>query len=247
MPAMFRRGRRSWRFWLPLMALAVVQAWFVHGLTRQMRPGIEEMPPPPTLMALKAMALGDEEFMFRYMGRWLQGVGDGGGRVRPLRVYDYDRVVNWLKALDAFDAERSDYVHALAAKYFGQVNIDPDRVRKIADYLRAVGEKDPAHRWQWLVWCGRAAHFPLKDPALTKAIAHDLQSPELNRPDIPAWVRVLPVRLYHQVGDEEDARAAAATISPEDIIEFNRERHALDEAIRRGGPSASAEDNGAPK
>ncbi len=230
--------------WFGLVGFAVLQAWFVHDKTDGIRPGIEEMPPPPDGTALKALAFGDEEFLFRYLSRWLQNVGDGGGRVRPLRDYDYDLIVGWLETLDSFDAYKSDYVHELAARYFGEVNIDPGRVRKIVQYLRLVGIRDPAHNWKWLVWSAHTARS-LKDVDLLKGIARDLQSPELVNPDVPAWVRVLPVRLYHLADDDDDARDALAKTDPKDIESIARARKALDDAVRRGGRKAgSGEESG---
>ena len=84
--------RRISPIWLALGALLAAQIWFFEQ-TAGLRPAIEDMPPPPTETALKAIAFGDKEFLFRHLGRWLQGVGDGGGRLHPLRDFDYDDVV----------------------------------------------------------------------------------------------------------------------------------------------------------
>lgn len=193
------------------------------------------MPPPPSENALKAMALGDNEFLFRHLGRWLEFVGDGGGRVRPLRFYDYDRVVGWMRALDQLDEERSDFIHVIATRYFGEitkaVDVDHRRLRTIIDYLRIVSLQDPARYWNWLVWSAVKARTDIKDPALVAALAHDLQSPELRDPRVPAWVRVLPVRLYRAAGDEAAAKDAEAHISPEDAAAVQAMKDRLKEAI----------------
>jgi hypothetical protein len=231
------------RLWGLLLLFVAANVWFALG-TRGMRSAIEEMPPPPTERALRAMAFGDDEFLYRHLGRWLEFVGDGGGRVRPLRVYDYDRVVGWPQTLDRFDYGRSEYVQYLAAHYFGEVNIDPDRVRKIVEYLRAVGLSDPVHKWKWLVWCAHVAVKPLKDPQLIHALAKDLQSPELQDPSIPAWVRLMPVRLYHQVGDEAASREALAKASPADIAAFEDSVKELRRHLRAavGGKNTAPEE-----
>lgn len=223
-------GRRLWGL---LMLLVAAQVWLAVG-SRHLRSAIEEMPPPPSAQALRAMALGDTEFLYRHLGRWLEYVGDGGGRVRPLREYDYDRVVGWLEVVDDLDARRSDYIHVLAAQYFGQVSIDPTRVRKIVDYLRGVALADPVKNWRWLVWASHQARKPINDPALMKAIAHDFQSPELKDPSVPAWVRAMPIRLYRDAGDEADSRDAAQNLSPKDRAEIQAARDALLERIRKG-------------
>ena len=196
------------------------------------------------------MALGDDEFLFRYLARWLEFVGDGGGRVHPLREYSYDDVVNWLTALDQLDQMRSDFPHVLAARYFGEITpaVDPgsQRLRKIFGYLRIVGLADPARFWPWLIWDADKARKPINDPVLIAMIARDLQSPELRNPRVPAWVRVLPVRLYEAAGDPDTAKEAQAHIDPADAAEVIEMRRRLAEAINklhlsRGGGATPTE------
>lgn len=240
-------GRPLWALILVFMA---VQVWFTSE-HRGLRAVIDEMPPPPTELSLKAMAMGDDEFLFRHLGRWLEFVGDGGGRVRALRVYDYDRVVGWMQALDQLDASRSDFVHEIAARYFGEittaVDVDHSRVRKIVEYLRLVALADPARNWKWMIWASVKARKDLNDPILVKAIAHDLQSPELHDRRVPAWVRALPIRLYQFAGDEADARDAQARLSPEDVAEIEAMKREMSEAGKKlralgGAPSRKSPD-----
>jgi hypothetical protein len=230
--------------WGVILLFFAAQVWFVTAIGG-LRPVIDEIPPTPSEHSLKAMSFGDDEFLFRYMGRWLQFIGDGGGRIRPLHEYDYDRVVDWLAALDRLDDGRSDYGHELAARYFGEItpSVDPGftRLRKIVDFLRITALRDPAREWPWLVWAAHKARNPMNDSALTEALARDLQSPELKDKSVPAWVRVLPVQLYHAAGNDTAAREALAAVTPEDRKEVEAMREALERkmrAFRRGGDAA---------
>lgn len=241
------KNRRLWTLLLILVAIQLAFTYQIRGL----RAAIEEMPPPPTDRALKVMSFGDEEFLFRYLGRWLEFVGDGGGRVRGLRFYDYDRVVGWLEALDRLDKGRSDYTQHLATHYFGEITpaVDPDhlRLRKIVDYVRITALTDPPRYWQWLVWVGIKARNPMHDRALVMQVARDLLSPELKDARVPAWVRVLPVRLYRFAGDEAAARDVIAHISPEDMATVEADRRRLQEKIRelmtpKGATAPQADD-----
>lgn len=214
--------------WLALLVLVVVQIGFV-GYTWRIRPAIEEMPPPPSPLTVKAMALGDDEFLYRYLGYWLQGVGDGGGRLRPLREYDYDRVVAWMRTIDRLD-ERAEYIHQLATSYFGAERIDLGRVRKILAYLHGVAIEDPKHRWPYLVWCANIARDTLKDKELARALAADFGSDAMKAPTIPAWVRMIGVRLYAFVGDQKAATAAYEALSQADRDQVQND---INEMIRR--------------
>ncbi len=197
--------RRVPLVWIPLIALLLAQIGF-SALVRPLRPAIEEMPFPLGDLGLKAVALGDDQFLFRYLARWLQDVGDGGGRVRPLVDYDYDRVVGWLRTLDHLD-DRSDYSYLLAARYFGAVMdpiSGPPRVRKIVEYFRQVGLADPGRHWPWLVWAATKTHRVVKDKALSSGIADDLAALRDN-PDVPSWLPLLASPLYRFAGNVKAA------------------------------------------
>ncbi|HIJ63611.1 MAG TPA: hypothetical protein HPQ04_13030, partial [Rhodospirillaceae bacterium] len=138
--------------------MLAAQLAFAHQV-RGLRAAIEEMPYPLSDRALKFLAFGDDQFLFRGIARWLQDVGDGGGRLRPLRDYDYGRVVGWLEILDRLDGE-SDYGYSLAAHYFGAVTEDK-KVKIIAEYLRGAAMARPARRWPWLVWAATHVRHPV--------------------------------------------------------------------------------------
>ncbi|HEY1720147.1 MAG TPA: hypothetical protein VGG27_02795 [Magnetospirillaceae bacterium] len=223
--------------WGMFFLFLAAQIW-VSISTRNLRVAVDDMPSPPSVRSLKAMAFGDDEFLFRYLGRWLQFIGDGGGRIKPLRDYDYDRVVYWAEALDALDDNKSDYIHELMARYFGEITVavDPksERLGKVVGYLHVVALNDPAHFWKWLVWVANKARNPMRDGPLIEAIARDLQSPELKTKAVPAWVRVLPVRLYLSIGERDKAQAVLDHITPEDRAEIEAQKRALDAAVAQG-------------
>lgn len=193
--------------WGLLLLFLAAQIGFARA-TASLRAAIEEIPQPLGPTALKGLALGDDQFLFRAVARWLQDVGDGGGRVRPLREYDYDRVVGWLKALDDMD-DRSEYVYFLAAHYFGALSdptTAPQRVGKIVEYLRQSAMARPEQRWSWLVWSAAKTQRLVKDHALALRLAHDLSDLRGNSA-VPAWLALLAPPLYRTAGDEAAARA----------------------------------------
>ncbi len=193
--------------WIFLALFLSGQVLFAR-IVAPLRSSIEEMPPPLGPVAMKALAFGDEEFLFRATARWLQDVGDGGGRIRPLRDYDYDRVVGWLRALDGID-NRSDYIYELAAHYFGAIGDPsgaPTRVGKIVDYFCTAALAQPERRWPWMVWAAEKTRTVVKDPVLAGRMARDLMSLHGN-PAVPPWLPLLAPPLYRIAGDEFAARS----------------------------------------
>jgi hypothetical protein len=205
-----RLALHSSAVWIVLVAFLAAQLAFSQ-VVRPLRPAIEEMPFPLSDFSMKALAFGDDQFLFRYLARWLQDVGDGGGRVRPLKDYDYDRVVDWLKLIDSLD-DRSDYSFLLAARYFGALMepiSGPSRVRKIVLYFRERALADPARRWPGLVWAAGRVSRVVKDRELSRLIATDLVNLRDN-PQVPYWLPLLASALYRFAGDFKTADALDA-------------------------------------
>ena len=210
-----------WFLLIAALGVQIALAAALHGL----RPGIDDMPPPPSPLALKAMAVGDDQFLFRAITQWLENVGDGGGRLRPLREFDYDRVTEWLRLTDALDS-RSDAVFMLGSTYYGALT-DPataaGKVGKLVVYFEQAGMADPAARWQWLSWAATRTEHLVKDPLLARRIAADLLSLRTS-PTAPPWLPLLAVPLLRVAGDDAQVQKL---INDPDMIE--RRRAALDE------------------
>lgn len=180
------------------------------------RPAIEEMPYPPSPLALKALALGDDQFLFRAEVGWLQGVGDGGGRLKPLKDYDYDRVVEWLRVVDGLDPQ-SRSVFEVGARYFGAISDPgsaPVKLKKLATYFMQVGMSDPAQRWPWLVWAAVKAQHMIGDRDLARQMADQIMSLR-GAPGAPYWLPLMGPPLYRTAGESD--RAAVLMADPDMI------------------------------
>jgi len=202
--------------WAAILVLLGGQVLVSHHL-KPLRAAIDEMPYPPSRLALKAMALGDDQFLFRTEVSWLQEVGDGGGRLRPLKDYDYNRVIEWLRVVDDLDP-RSQSVFELGAHYFGAISdpaTAPAQLKVLAAYFMQVGMTDPANRWPWLVWAAIKAQRMIHDPDLARQMADQLLSLR-GTEGVPFWLPLLAPPLYRTAGDRD--RAAVLLADP-DIIQ----------------------------
>jgi hypothetical protein len=202
--------------------------WHLRGL----RPAIEEFPPPPSPAELAAMALGDAQSMFRYQILWLQDFGDGGGRVKPLRDYDYDHVVGWLRAVDSLD-QRSNAIYELGSHYFGALTdpgTAPAKVGRVADFFDQAAMADPGRRWPWLVWSALITQRLVKDPGLAGRIASDLMSLKDNK-SVPDWLPLLAIPLFRIAGNAAEAERLSHDPA---MIELRREaQESLNRQLQR--------------
>jgi len=184
-----------------VLAALCVQALF-WSQTRELRAGWEGVPPAPAPEVANALALGDRQFLYRTTAFVLQNMGDEGGRVTPLKNYDYQRLGQWFALLDQFDP-RSNFLPVLVGHYFSQ-SPEPDHVRVVIGYLARIAVRDPARNWRWLAHAVYLARHKVKDLNLALGLAQRLAA--LDAPGMPIWTRQMPAFVLAEVGDKEAAR-----------------------------------------
>ncbi len=164
----------------------------------------EGVPPVPTQAGATMMALGDQQFAYRLGAITLQNLGDSGGRVTPIRNYDYARLGAWFRLLDDLDPA-SDHVPMLAAYYFGATRVPAD-VAVVVDYLSHVGVRPVGSKWRWLVQAVFLSRHRLGDLQLALDLAYKLSKMQLVDDVLPGWARQMPAFVLKEQGDREDAR-----------------------------------------
>lgn len=132
------------------------------------------LPDLPQDRAVDALAFGDSQFLFRYLALTLQNAGDNGGRVTPLKNYDYEKVVAWLELLDHLDVQ-THWTIAMSNGYFGQTQ-NTDDVKPIVRYMQSHVAQDPAVKWPWLVNAINLARHRYKGDWLALDVARQLAS-----------------------------------------------------------------------
>lgn len=181
-----------------LILCANILLWFS---VRGMQARWTNVPPVPSAQSARFFGLGDAQLSYRLIGMMLQYIGDSGGRVTPLGSYDYDALGRWFFLEDELDPQ-SDFIPFLAAYYFGGI-ADPDKLRPVIAYLRAVGRSTAGEKWRWLAQAVFLAKYYVKDMDLALEMAHELAG--LDRADLPVWARAMPVFILKDIGRKEAA------------------------------------------
>lgn len=232
---MAARRATPWHAWLLLgcFLLQLGYWWRTHHI----RPAMDVVPEPPTLLATEALSFGDRQFLFRYYAFQLQNFGDTFGRFTPLKDYNYRYLAGWFALADALD-DRSNLIAALAAYYFSQTQNTPD-VRYVVDYLEAHYDRNPAAKWWWLGQAAFLADFKLKDQELALRLAYKLAD---TPGKLPYWARQLPAFLHEKRGEHDAAFRIIEGIldTYEDIPEgeLNFMRYFIEERLRETVPEA---------
>jgi len=213
-----------------VFALAVAHAWFAWK-HRDLRPVLDVLTPPPGLMASKAAAAGDSQFLYRVWALDLQNAGDTGGRVTRMADYNYDFVLGWLRTLQALDP-RSHQHDFLAGNYFSLTPNLPD-VRRIAEFIAGDVDRNPGEKWMWLARVIEIAVARLKDNEYALLLSQRLVG--YNLPDMSFILLSLPAIFLEKLGRYAEAResidgvleARASTLTPDEKMWIENFIHRL--------------------
>ncbi len=178
------------------MLLGNVVFW---SFSHKVKSSWANVPPVPSQEKASLLAFGDDELAYRYYATMLQNLGNTGGRVEPLKEYDYNALTQWFFLADHLNA-RSNAVPMLAATYFGAVD-DNDKVRDILDYLAVVGARADGEKWRWLGHAVFLAKHKLQDNEKALELAYKLAANK--SPDLADWARQMPAFILQEEGQSE--------------------------------------------
>jgi hypothetical protein len=169
--------------------------------TQHLKPNVHIVPPVPNKYLLKALALGDEEFLFRVLSLKIQNAGDSFGRFTPLKNYDYQEMYEWFKAMDTLNS-KSKVMPSIATYYYAQTQNRKDVIH-IIRYLDERATADLDNNWWWLFQSVYLARRVLGDEQLALKIAYKLSKNQDE--NAPLWTKQLPAFLHARLGHECEA------------------------------------------
>ena len=183
---------------LILAVLSNVLFWFY---SRDVRSQWLNIPPVPSTFSALSTTLGDQQFASRVISMMIQNFGSTGGRVTPIKNYDFEKLGDWMMLHYRLDP-KSSITPFMAAYYFG-ASQDPTKIRPIIEYLRVAGNSAEGERWRWLAQAVYLARFKLKDLDLSLEMAYDLAA--IPKDDYPVWAKQMPANILNQQGEKEAA------------------------------------------
>lgn len=188
--------------WIALAAALAAQV-ALRAATRPAAAAAVDLPPPPTVTALKLASFGEEPALARIAMLYLQGYDLGAGNAAPYRNLDYARLTGWLRALLALDPG-SDYPLFVAARVYAEVP-DPARARLMLEFVYEQFLLDPDRRWPYLAHAALLAKHRLHDLPLARRYAAAIQSRTRNA-DVPLWARQMEAFILEDMNELDAAR-----------------------------------------
>jgi len=190
--------------WIRAMLLAgLVARLSVQALRPPAATAAEDLPPAPRAQALRAASLGEPAALSRLAMLYLQAYDLGAGNVLPYQRLDYERLVQWLRAIVDTDP-RSEYPLFAAARVYAEV-ADPAKCREMLAFIHQAFLEDPNRRWPWLAHAALLAKHRLQDLPLARRYAADIER-LATQPDVPLWARQMEVFILEDMNELEAAK-----------------------------------------
>jgi len=184
-----------------------------------------DLEPPPSIGAIRIMALG-EPVAFAYGAALrLQSFDNQPGVSLPFAALDYDRVRQWLETLLLLDPV-TQYPLAMASHLYAQVPGSPERQRAMFEFVHREFLRDPVRRWPSLAHVTIMARHRLRDMRLAIRYADAIRE-YADLPGVPAWARQMHIFLREDAGEVESAKALLGGLLASGAVTDPREIHFL--------------------
>ena len=204
-----------------------------------------DLPPAPSTMTLRLLALGEPIGTAQLLSLFLQAFDTQPGISIPFKDLDYSRVEDWLDRVLELDPQ-GQYPLLMASQVYSQV---PDTVRQrmILEWSFRRFLDDPGRRWRWAAHAAIMAKHKLNDLPLALRYAQEL-SRHATDPSVPAWARQMHIFLLEDMGEVETAKIllggllASGSIKDEHEARFLTERfNALEKAAEKSSTTSESQ------
>ena len=171
-----------------------------------------EGPPPakasdletvPTESALQLAAFGDPVPLGKLLMLYLQSFDLRADNQIRYHSMDYDKLIGWLARILSLDPVAQYPLHA-ASRIYAEVP-DPERKRKMLEFVYGEFFADPEKRWPWLAHAAYIAKHELKDLPLARRYASAIQS-NVHGADVPLWAKQMEAFILEDMNELEAAK-----------------------------------------
>jgi hypothetical protein len=162
-----------------------------------------QLAPPPPLALARAAAFGDTLPIAKVLMLYLQSFDYRADNPISYQALDYATLEQWLALVLALDPG-GQYPLMAASRVYAEVS-EPDKQRRMLDFVYREFFKDPERRWPWLAHAAGVAKHRLRDLALARTYAAAIQT-YATGPSVPTWARQMEAFILEDMDELETAR-----------------------------------------
>ena len=188
---------------MAILIVTLVAHLIVTNLSRMPRSGLENLPPAPDVLYLRASSFGDSTPVGKLLMLYVQAFDLQAANPIPFRDMDYDNLISWLRTILSLDPT-GQYPLFSASRLYAIV---PDQIkaRKMLEFIYSEFLKDPNRRWRWLADAAVIAKHQLNDLPLAQRYAAAVQD-KATAPDVPLWAKQMNAFILEDMDELEQAQ-----------------------------------------
>ena len=171
---------------------------------------------------------------------YIQSFDYHGTNTLPYRKLDYDRLIDWLRAIQLLDP-LSKYPLFSASRIYAEVN-DPIRQRKMLEFIFEEFQKDPNRQWPALAHAALLAKHRLNDLPLALKYARAIDRMTTAH-DVPLWARQMEVFVLEDMNELDAARIMLGGLLAKGQVRDETERRYLELRLKSMEERARAQES----
>jgi len=186
-----------------LLALGLAAQIAIKVAAPPPRAAAEDLPPAPSIAALRLASFGDPVALAKALMLYLQAFDYQSGSKVPYRDLDYGRLEAWLARILELDP-RGQYPLLAASRLYAEVPVETKQ-RRMLEFVYRQFLLDPDRRWPWLAHATAIAKHRLHDLPLALRYAQAIQRYAVAE-NVPLWAKQMEIFILEDMNELEAAR-----------------------------------------
>jgi hypothetical protein len=215
---------------IALLALGLAAQIAVKVAAPPPRAAAEDLPPAPSIAALRLASFGDPVALAKALMLYLQAFDYQSGSKVPYRELDYGRLEAWLARILELDP-RGQYPLLAASRLYAEVPVETKQ-RSMLEFVYRQFLLDPDRRWPWLAHATAIAKHRLRDLPLALRYAQAIQRYAVAE-NVPLWAKQMEIFILEDMNELETARLIIGGYLQSGTIKDPAELRFLDERLKQ--------------
>ena len=215
---------------IALLALGFAAQIAVKVAAPPPRAAAEDLPPAPSIAALRLASFGDPVALAKALMLYLQAFDYQSGSKVPYRELDYGRLEAWLARILELDP-RGQYPLLAASRLYAEVPVETKQ-RSMLEFVYRQFLLDPDRRWPWLAHATAIAKHRLRDLPLALRYAQAIQRYAVAE-NVPLWAKQMEIFILEDMNELETARLIIGGYLQSGTIKDPAELRFLDERLKQ--------------
>ena len=215
---------------IALLALGLAAQIAVKVAAPPPRAAAEDLPPAPSIAALRLASFGDPVALAKALMLYLQAFDYQSGSKVPYRDLDYGRLEAWLARILELDP-RGQYPLLAASRLYAEVPVETKQ-RSMLEFVYRQFLLDPDRRWPWLAHATAIAKHRLHDLPLALRYAQAIQRYAVAE-NVPLWAKQMEIFILEDMNELETARLIIGGYLQSGTVTDPAELRFLDERLKQ--------------